>query len=541
MAASAERPAAVGVLGGTFYLIFIQVASRALTFIGNQILLRFLTPDLLGISVQLELLSVTILYFARESLRVSFQRQPANVETEKSETKASSSTQNRIQAVVNLAYLAITLGMGLSLIFGYMYFTKAPMEALQSPLFEVSFQCYALATLLELLAEPGFLIIQQQALYSTRARAETSGAIGRCIAACVTAVIMQRLNMPPSTLPFAVGQLTYGLVLFLTYLVKATSLARSQKFSLVPKTIKSSSNDTIFRLGLFRNDILSLATTMYFQSIFKLLLTQGDALIMSILSSLSDQGAFALASNYGGLLARLVFQPIEESSRNTFGRLLSTSSKDSESQSSNVRRALSNLSTILRFYCLLALPLVTIATELLPLIVLQVIGTKWSTPATTALLSTFCYYIPFMAINGILDAFVTSVASPAELRMQSVWMALFTGVYGVVAWILLDKLQLGAQGLVIANIINMTLRIIWSINAIQHWIVNNTEDGGRATRGFWSGSVPHLSTIGIAACVALGLKSSDLIYASDHSQGKELDLQRLGLVVAGGAVLGATM
>ena len=35
--------------------------------------------------------------------------------------------------------------------------------------------------------------------------------------------------------------------------------------------------------------------------------------------------AFALASNYGGLLARLIFQPVEESSRNTFGRLLASS------------------------------------------------------------------------------------------------------------------------------------------------------------------------------------------------------------------------
>ncbi|KAH8981677.1 hypothetical protein EDB86DRAFT_2931631, partial [Lactarius hatsudake] len=42
-------------------------------------------------------------------------------------------------------------------------------------------------------------------------------------------------------------------------------------------------------------------------------LTEGDKLLISRLSPLADQGGYAIASNYGSLVARVVFQPIEES------------------------------------------------------------------------------------------------------------------------------------------------------------------------------------------------------------------------------------
>jgi dihydroxyacetone kinase DhaKLM complex PTS-EIIA-like component DhaM len=42
---------------GASFLILLQIGSRALTFALNQILLRFLSPELLGVNVQLELYS----------------------------------------------------------------------------------------------------------------------------------------------------------------------------------------------------------------------------------------------------------------------------------------------------------------------------------------------------------------------------------------------------------------------------------------------------------------------------------------------------
>ncbi|KAJ9641736.1 uncharacterized protein PV06_03760 [Exophiala oligosperma] len=554
----------------TILLIMIQVASRALTFIGNQFLLRFLSPSLLGISVQVELVSVTSLYFARESLRVALQRQPATTSFSNTTTTTNGQAQGgrATQTVVNLAYLAVLLGFIISTAFGYSYLRGAPSEVLDSPYFIISFQVYAFATLTELLAEPAFVVIQQKALYADRARAETLAATARCLAACITAVVAHGEQLAPSILPFAAGQSAYAFVLLALYFLPVIRISRSEKFSLAPRKIVETSSGGPTRPGnegvdryyarRFHKAILGLAATMYMQSIFKLLLTQGDTLIMSFLSSLADQGAFALASNYGGLLARLVFQPVEESSRNTFGRLLSSpstssntisssksgssSALDDDSRKANIREALAYLSKTLRFYTILALPLVSIAPHVLPLVVGHIVGAKWSSTSTASLLSTYCYYIPLMAVNGILDAFVTSVASPAQLRTQSAWMLLFTGLYGVAAWTMLKRLDLGAAGLVGANMVNMALRIVWSIVFVRQWVQEHDTAGSdsRLVRTTVREGLPASASVAVAGLVALTLK----VHPATGGRNGKLDLlnrEPLGLLGAGTVILGSTM
>src|SRR3569833_2155608 len=48
---------------GASILVVLQVASRAVTFIANQFLLRYLTARLLGISTQLEVFYFCVLFF----------------------------------------------------------------------------------------------------------------------------------------------------------------------------------------------------------------------------------------------------------------------------------------------------------------------------------------------------------------------------------------------------------------------------------------------------------------------------------------------
>lgn len=583
---------------GTLFLIMIQVASRALTFIGNQFLLRFLSPTLLGISVQLELVSVTSLYFARDSLRVALQRQTPTAPLTLSSSAVRGNNDNddgkpgthgldksnqhpvrteaslQSQMVVNLSYLSVMIGFFISVVFGYSYVTSAPTEALSSPYFTLSFQIYAFATLTELLAEPCFLLIQQKALYRERARAETTAAMARCLTACVVAVLGRYRRWEPSILPFAMGQAAYSTILLAFYLHPTFKASRREGFNLVPTrlgTVSSSPTSasipptsTTSRnsnyLDLFPRSHLILAGTMYMQSIFKLLLTQGDALIMSFLSSLADQGAFALASNYGGLLARLVFQPVEESSRNTFGRLVSSPSEDGTraeangkeqrkgkkapaadseriQQRSHPHPALTYLANILHFYLIFSLPLITLAPYILPLVVRHVLSASWYTPSTALLLSTYCYYIPFMAVNGILDAFVTSVATPAQLRRQSLWMVACTAVYGGAAWLLLTKSSLGASGLIWANMLNMALRVAWSLWFVAGW-VGDGEKGGKGGSGQYkrmlAEAVPSTASIVTASAIMLGLRISG-------TNTDKLTRETIGILTAGTVLLGSTM
>jgi oligosaccharide translocation protein RFT1 len=486
--------------GGTVYLIIIQVASRALTFAGNQFVLRYLSPQLLGIAVQLDLYSGSVLYFSRESLRVALQRQLSRDDTSAPATQKTSFSvrARRTQEVVNLSYLAVGLGIPLAVALGWLYYTgqRSNLEIQQSPCFGLSLQIYAAATVIELLSEPCFVVIQERLLYSSRARSETIAAISKCAATCITAFIASRRRMRPSVLPFAIGQTVYAIVLAVGYLANILPLARQEGVSLLPKVIETSNQ---YFASLFYRPLLSLAGTLYAQSVFKQILTQGDALILGFLASLEDQGAFALASNYGGLMARLLFQPIEESSRNTFGILLSKVNKAGKVDSQSLKAGTKQLSDMLHLYSIIAVLSSCFLYTLLPLLVKTIVGRAWFTSDIASILSTYCYYIPFMAYNGILDAFVTSVASPVELQKQSLWIGAFTAGYIGAAYVLLNVLDLGARGLVFGNIFNMLLRILWSSWFITRYV---TKKGG--TINIMKGILPSPGIL-IVGTIAAGI------------------------------------
>ena len=529
---SAVQPAP----SGTLYLILIQVMSRGLTFVGNQVLLRFLSPELLGLSVQLELFSVLMLYFSRESIRVALQRGPKiSVSDDEKSGLAIRSKLEESQAAVNASYITIAMGLPLTLATAFLYRYNAGPTVTSVPGFNLALQMYALATIIELFAEPSFVILQQRLLYSARARSETFAAIIKCVSACAAAFFLQSRGYSPSVMPAAVGQLCYALVLLIDYCRTSFPIAHADGFSMRVKFIK---NAPEYIWSRYSTSLVSLATTLYGQSIFKQILTQGDAYILSFFASLSDQGAFALASNYGGLIARLFFQPIEEDSRNAFGRLLAED-RGHLSVASNVTIALERLVNICHLYGIVAIGSCCFLDQALPVSVRLIIGRAWWTSEISQILTKYCYYIPFMGFNGILDAFVTSVATPAQLAKQSLWMAAFTAVYATAAYVFLQVLGMGAQGLVIANIINMTLRVGWSVSFVNQY--TNAYKGQllgsfRKYRGgtfAWAEALPSGASIACGACIAYGLRA-----AISRASGIAETLQ--ALVVAGG-LLGAAV
>ena len=481
---------------GAIFLILLQVGSRALTFIVNQVLLRYLSPEILGISTQLELYAISVLTFARESLRVALQRQRGDngsrnqkndtVEGEKTPRPVATSYEasRRAQEIVNLSYLAIGLGLPLAYVLGRLYIRSADIAVLRTPHILDSLNIYALAAFLELLNEPCFAIAQQQMLYGTRASAETFATFTRCIIICSTAIWASRTNHNLGVLPFAIGQLSYAFVLNIVYLLNVSSISRKNNFSLVLRTIKNPTNNPNLLLSRFSVPLLTLALNLYAQSGFKHLLTTGDSLLIAALASLPSQGAYALASNYGGLLARVLFQPIEESSRSLFARLLSPSSpppptnpqKDnhptapSPTPTPSLTQATAYLHTLLHLYTLLSLLSLSLAPTLAPLALRLIAGPHWSHTEAPIVLSAYAYYIPLLALNGILEAFVSATATPRQLRRQSLWMLAFSAVFAVTGVLALRIAGMGARGLVLANGVNAGMRVLWSWDFVTSYM-----------------------------------------------------------------------
>ncbi|KAH7216501.1 Rft protein-domain-containing protein [Fusarium oxysporum] len=492
-----ESPPAPSMIKGASLLIILQLASRLITFIANQLLLRYLTAPLLGLSTQLEVYYLSVLFFARESLRVAIQRRDSG-----------SQAKEESQAVVNLGYLAIGLGSFVSLGLGWMYLAYANEITLATPYLAESLYLYGFAAMVELLSEPCFVLMQTRLQFGTRAAAESIATFLRCIVVFGSAVWASKHN-DIGVLPFALGQITYGVSLLLVYLVSGYRLASSIGFSLLPKTIASKENR--FWASMFDRSTIGLAGSMIAQSVVKHLLTQGDTFLISFLASASVQGAYALANNYGSLLARLLFQPVEESSRSYFSRLLSsvTPVKQGGKPVQEVTEAKQNLQTLLRLYILLTSIIISLGPFAAPPLLAIVAGKQWAGSGAGDVLAAYCFYIPFMGLNGLTESFVASVATEAEVHIQSVWMGAFSVIFATSAFLFMRIYPLGAIGLVLANIINMGCRIVWSGAFIKRFFKRHGTD-------FKIKSLIPESTLGVSIATAILLKQLKVVDNADQ-------------------------
>ncbi|KAI1866647.1 uncharacterized protein JN550_007500 [Neoarthrinium moseri] len=507
---------------GASLLIILQFASRFVTFGANQLLLRFLTARLLGVSTQLEVYYLSVLFFARESLRVAIQRQGPDASTARNGA-AGKSHEN--QSVVNVGHLASVLGLGAAIGLGAAYLHYVDAATAETPYMERSLYIYAFAAVIELLSEPAFVVLQHRLQFGPRAAAESIATFVRCAVTFGAANWAWRADRELGVLPFALGQLGYGLGLLFVYLWYGWGLASSEGFSLLPKRIAGTSTGhetdekTIadhpkYTLGYFYAPTLHLASSLTAQSFVKHILTQGDTFLVSVLSSPQSQGVYALANNYGSLLARLVFQPIEESSRNYFSKLLSASStppapakEANESKqdkperpsqpNGNIVSAKAHLQSLFRGYILLSILVTTLGPFGAPLLVQIIAGKAWAASGAGSVLAQYCLYIPLLALNGISEAFVSSVASKAEVHRQSLWMGAFSVAFGVAGFVFLRVLDLGAVGLVYANGINMLCRILWSGRFISAYFGKHGVDFG------WTAVVPNGVAIYVLGTAAL--------------------------------------
>jgi oligosaccharide translocation protein RFT1 len=229
--------------------------------------------------------------------------------------------------------------------------------------------------------------------------------------------------------------------------------------------------------------LVNLSLSLYVQSGIKYLLTQGDTFVSARFATLEDQGMYALSANYGGLIARMLLRPIEDSSRNLFASLCHSSQEAKKEKTDDkttnddaalpqLKQASSILQSVLRFYCIVSLLAVAIGPTAAPLLLRLVAGSRWSDSGAGEVLATYCYSIPLLAINGVSEAFVAAVASAPELRRQSLWMGAFSIGFAASTWVFLSVLQMGAKGLVLANCVNMGLRIIFNLEFAARYFKN---------------------------------------------------------------------
>ncbi|KAI5303762.1 Oligosaccharide translocation protein rft1 [Ascosphaera atra] len=194
-----------------------------------------------------------------------------------------------------------------------------------------------------------------------------------------------------------------------------------------------------------------------------------------------------------------------------FGLLLGTKTVGADGKrrltASQVHSARQYLADILRSYMLVSVLVLSLGPAVVPRLLPSLLGPRWSSPGLTQLLASYCYYVPIMAFNGILEAFVSSTATPRELRAQSMWMAFCSIDLIGAAYVFLVWGKFGASGIVWANVTSMFLRIVWAYRFMTKYFSKRKD--GLSIRDF----LPSRRTLtsGVLASAVMSSMAKDAV------------------------------
>ncbi|TYJ56568.1 hypothetical protein B9479_002660 [Cryptococcus floricola] len=380
-------------------LILLQLLSRILTFSLNQTLLRLASPAVFGTAaIQFDLVCSSILFLSREGIRNALLRRN-NEEGNKTQGKNDEQTHA-------LSIMPLRLGALLATAISGIYLWSSSSITTSQQGFHLSLGLYVLSALLELSIEPYYIRVHTSTPPRLNVRVQAEGGMA-IVKAVITVASLLGLGERHALLSFALGQVAGALWLAVRYIQEYNWNVQSL---LVAKR----------RTDQPRSDpgLYSLAMANTGQSFIKHVLTEADRFAVARLSPLDDQGGYAVAMNYGSLVARIVFQPLEES-------LLLHYSSSLKSPATlplfteTIRLSL-YLGTLVRTFVPPLFP--ALSPFLLPR---QYLDT--SAPSILRLYLTT--YIPLLSLNGVAESFHTASADPSEVRLQARWMVASSGVF----------------------------------------------------------------------------------------------------------------
>lgn len=473
---SVEKLLAKSAQGVTF-LLFGQFFTKLSTFIMNQILITYVSAKIFGINAFLEFLMNSILFFSREGIRLSAQRikyieEDNKIHDEKDHSKLIYGSNLAIlQSIINIGYIPLLIGLPLSSVIIYWQYGQISDLFKNMELFNISLIIIYFAILVELLSEPFYILNQFNLNYDTRTRFETTAITLSCFVNFIIIFWFKNELETHEGLPilaFSISKLIHSITLLVLYYINFRDFRKryGNKLNISITKIFKLSNDYYY----FDHDAINHFYKMFFNICFKHLLTEGDKLIINSMCTVEEQGIYSLISNYGSLLARLVFAPIEESLRNFLTRLLS----DNKS-TKGIKLSIEILKKITHFYIYLSLLISIFGPLNSGYLIQKIIGNNWSNTVSDTI-PLYTLYLPLLAFNGILEAVHQSTASGNEVVKYTYFMIVFSVIFFITSYIGIDYFELSLNGLILSNMINMILRIVYCYHFIKSYFIKASPD-----------------------------------------------------------------
>lgn len=437
----------------------LAIGFRAVSFLATQWTLRRMNPVTLGqTAVQLEVGLALAICTAREGFRLVLT------------TSNTTSPPPR-----SVAWCTIPAGCLVALLYA-LYHAYGPRQCPPPPVFSflattstkgaiITDFCqagwyYSLAIVLELLAEPVVIYQLQRLHVAPKAAAESMAGLAKTIAVVVALQVLPSIG--PVT-AFGMAQCVYGASYSILLYASAAADAdyccwpawkKRTSSTEDPGDATTSTTTTTANNTLWHTPTMQAVSIQTATGLVKFAITEGDRILLSTLADSYDQGVYAMASGYGGLVARLILQPTEETCRLLLSRSPTTTT------------AYRVYTVAVKAVVYLGLVCACLAVHYTALL-LQL--TAWDQhPGAHAVLTAYCVYTAVLAANGVTEAYVYSQSAAGSTTSNSGTALRLTvshalSVSVLVALAVPAVQTYGTAGLVLANGVAMGGRVIGNV------------------------------------------------------------------------------
>lgn len=439
----------------TSYNMLLQLLMRLMTFGLNAVILRYISKDLLGVvNVRLTLLYSTICFLTKEAF-----------------VKACLSHKHKHdwRQVVNLMWCTVPLGVMVSVALGIVwYHVLEQPDASIVPNYGFGVVVFAVAAALETWIDP--LYVTGLAFHFIKLKVIALG-LWQAVKCSLTLVLV--LLLPDwGIYSFATAQIVSSLVYVMAYylyFIFYTTTARKKSeddqfpFTSLTDFLPQQVDDKPF----FDKHLVHLTWSFFKQSFLKQILTEGERYVMTFLDVLSfaDQGIYDVINNLGSMVARFIFLPIEENAYIYFTQTLERGKSATEQTQEHQEFSTKVLGILLKITTLIGSIVVVFGYSNSYLVLHFYGGSILSTGSGPFLLQWYCLYVLLIAVNGVTEGFVFATMSKQQVDIYNQKMMVFSVVFLTAAWWLTT--QLGSVGFILANCLNMALRIQHSVVYIR--------------------------------------------------------------------------
>ncbi|XP_066452379.1 man(5)GlcNAc(2)-PP-dolichol translocation protein RFT1 [Eleutherodactylus coqui] len=433
----------------------LQVVFRVLTFTLNAFTLRYVSKEIIGIvNVRLTLLYTTVVFLAREAFRKAC---------------LSHSAQQSWRHTIHLTWLAVPLGVCWSLLLGWIWLSilEVPDPTI-IPHYGTGVLAFGLSAVIELIAEPFWVLAQAHLFVRLKVIAESLAIIVRCSVTVILVLMWPRWGL----LIFSLAQVLYTSFLSLCYILYFAKFLGSKEAE--KKSFPLHSMMEFFPRYSGSQDFLDwkqawLAWSFFKQSFLKQILTEGERYVMTFLNVLSfgDQGVYDIVNNLGSLVARFIFLPIEESFYVYFSKVLERGKDVKSQRREEIAAASEVLESLLKLVTVIGLLIIAFGYAYSQLALDIYGGSLLSAGSGPVLLRFYCLYVLLLAINGVTECFTFASMSKENVdRFNYIMLGLSLSFlclsYYMTIW-------LGSVGFILANCFNMGLRISHSLHYIRKY------------------------------------------------------------------------